>query len=146
MRYPLRHLVICAVFTIGGCDRVTPSKQDNAQLLALKSKCREDGEKVRAEWKRTYFQDRFSDEPEYSYSPSLKTCLWIGEYRGPSVDVESTGGGKDKLVPVQTHVQFILDVYTNKPLVEFTEHDGKQIGDVSEADFKRRKAELFGSR
>ena len=145
MRYRLRCLVISGVLTIAGCDNVTLSKEDNAQLLALKSKCREDGEKVRAEWKRTYFQDTFSDEPEYGYSPALKTCLWIGEYRGPSVDVQPAGGGKDKLIPVQTHVQFILDVYTNKTLIEYTEHNGKQIGDVSEADFKRRKAELLNS-
>ena len=44
---------------------------------------------------------------------------------------------------MQTHVKFILDVYTNKILIEYTEHNGQQIGDVSEIDFKRRKAELF---
>ena len=95
------------------------------------------------EWKKTYYQDTFSDEPEYTYNRELKTCLWLGEYRGPSIDTEEVGG-KSRLMPVQTHVQFILDVFTNKPLIEYTEHNGKQIGDVSEADFKKRKTELFG--
>jgi hypothetical protein len=113
------------------------------QLISLKSKCREDGEKVRLEWKNTYYQDVFSDEPEYAYNPSLKTCLWLGEYRGPSIDKEPTTG---RLIPVQTHVIFILDVYSNKTLIEYTEHNGQQIGDISETDFRRRKAELFNSR
>jgi len=44
---------------------------------------------------------------------------------------------------VRTHVKFILDVYTNKTLVEYTEHEGKQIGDVSAAAFNQRKNQLF---
>jgi hypothetical protein len=52
---------------------------------------------------------------------------------------------RTKLYLSQAHVQFILDVYTNKTLIEYTEHEGKQIGNVSETEFKHRKAELLGS-
>jgi hypothetical protein len=77
---------------------------------------------------QTYFGYTFTNEPQYSYNPSLKTCLWADEYWSPT-----------------DHVQFILDVYTNKTLIEYTEQGIKQIGDVSYTDFARRKAELFGS-
>ncbi len=138
--------ILFALITSGGCERPA-SKGEDSQLLALKSKCREDGQKVRAEWMRTYFQDTFSDEPEYGYSSALKTCLWIGEYQGPGADWEpAADGGKKRLIPVQTHVKFILDIYSNKTLIECTQHNGKQIGEVSEADFKRRKAELLDPR
>jgi hypothetical protein len=131
-------ILMYLVFLIGGCDSVTRRREEDLRVLTLKSKCREDGEKVRSEWKRTYYLDTFSDEPGYSYSEPLKTCLWIDEYTGPAIDFESVAGRSvPKLVSVRTHVKFILDVYTNKPLIEYTEHDGKQIGDVSEADFKR---------
>jgi hypothetical protein len=78
-------LVSAAVATLG-CENRGLVRTDDAALVALKSKCREDGEKVRSEWKETYYQDVFSDEPQYAYSMSLKTCLWLGEYRGPSFD------------------------------------------------------------
>ena len=134
-------MLFIAVLSMAGCGKVTLSQNDDLHPLALKSKCREDGEKIRSEWKRTYFQDVFSDEPQYVYNRSLQTCFWLGEYTGPSIDRGSAG----KLVPVQTHVQFILDVYTNKTLIEYTEHNGEQIGDVSKADFQRRKSQLFDS-
>ena len=132
---------VCIMWAIGGCQKAT-NQTDDLQLLSLKSKCREDGEKVRSEWKKTYWQDVFSDDAEYAYNPSLKTCLWFGEYHGPSMDKEPATG---KLIAVQANVKFILDVYTNKTLIEYTEHNGQQIGDVSEAHFNQRKAELFKS-
>lgn len=135
--------ILYTLSTTGGCGKAT--QEDDLHLISLKSKCREDGEKVRVEWKRTYYQDVFSDEPEYVYNQSLKTCLWIDEYTGPSIDSEPVvGSSVPRLVSVRTHVKFILDIYTNKTLVEYTEHDGKQIGDVSAADFNRRKAQLSG--
>jgi hypothetical protein len=131
--------VVGSILIIIGCG-TTVNRESELQLISLKSKCREDGEKTRAEWKKTYFQDTFADEPEYSYNPTLKTCLWLGEYRGPAGIIEPT---TKKAAYVQTHVKFILDVYTNKTIIEYTEHDGKQIGDVTEATFNQRKAELF---
>src|SRR6266436_10100688 len=117
--FPLTPL-LCVIWIIGGCERASVKQTTDLDLVSLKSKCREDGVKVRSEWKKTFYQDIFSDEPEYAYNPSLKTCLWLGEYRGPSMDKEPTTG---KLIPVQTHVHFILDVYTNKTLIEYTEHN-----------------------
>lgn len=138
--------ILCALFTISGCSNSTSNQEKDLRLLALKSKCREDGEKVRSEWKQRYYQDVFSEEPEYSYNQSLNTCLWLGEYRGKSADwLPVPGRSVPKIVSVQTHVQFILDIYTNKTLIEYTEHDGKQIGDVSKADFETDKTRLFGS-
>lgn len=136
-------LLICCALCAVGCQSAPSPEHADLQLMSLKSKCREDGDKVRSAWKATYYQDTFSDEPEYAYSPSLKTCLWLGEYSGPSVDKDPRTG---KLIPVRAHVKFILDVYTNKSLIEYTEHNGQQIGDISEADFMRQKARWFNSR
>jgi hypothetical protein len=137
--------VLSSLVLLGGCRRV-PDRENELELLSLKSKCREDGERVRLEWKKTYFQDTFSDEPEYTYNRERRTCLWLGEYSGPSFDRQETAGSSTpKLIRVQTHVRFILDVYTNRTLIEYTEHDGQQIGDVTKAEFERVRKQLFDS-
>ena len=128
---------------LAGCGTGPSNGLSDQELLSLKSKCRQDGERVRQEWQRTYFQDVFSDEPQYVYNRQLKTCLWLGEYTGPSLDSDDA---TSNLISVQTHVKFILDVYTNKTLIEYTEHNGKPIGEVTEAAFVQRKAELFDAR
>jgi len=143
MRTPSILLLLLMAMLIASCQKSASEGVDALKLMSLKSKCREDGEKARLEWKKTYYQDTFSDEPEYAYNPALNTCLWLGEYTGPSADRDESTG---KIVPVQTHVRFILDVYTNKTLIEYTEHDGQQIGDVSAMAFNLRKTQLFGQR
>lgn len=139
----MRHLMllICGICAGVGCGTNSASRRNDLALLQLKSKCREDGEKTRATWKTRYYQDTFSDEPQYAYSESLQTCLWLDEYRGPSFDRNASG----KIIPVQTRVRFILDIYSNKPLIEYTEHGGEQIGDVSLAAFNQKRAEFFNS-
>jgi hypothetical protein len=128
----LTRLTTFVAFIIGGCVQ-TARQEDDGHLLALKSKCREDGDKARQEWARTYFGEQFSKEPEYAYSPSLKTCIWLGEYWGPA-----------SLEPGEIHVRFILDVYSNKILIEYTALNGKQIGDVSAAEFERMRMDVLG--
>lgn len=132
-------IVLGGISAIVGCERGSGTQTDDLRLLSLKSKCRDEGVKVFQEWKKTFFQDTFSDASEYTYNPALKTCLWLGEYYGPSFDRDKAG----KLVPVQTHVKLIVDVYTNKPLIEFTAHGAEQIGDVSEKEFNAKRADLF---
>ena len=129
--------LVVALFTttlvvlIGGC--VQAKQQDDLHLLGLKSKCREDADKARQEWARTYFGEQFSKEPEYAYSPTLKTCVWVGEYWGPA-----------SLESGEIHVRFILDVYSNKTLIEYTALNHKQIGDISMEEFERKRMELLG--
>jgi len=135
---------IVSTALLSGC--ATGASTENARLLALKAKCREDGAKAQADWKATrpaatwYPTADQSDKTtlggwlpsdEYTYNSRLNTCLWSGYYFG------SHGG-------VSWRFKLVLDVYGNKPLIQFTEAGDKQVGDVSEDAFDRRKAELFG--
>jgi hypothetical protein len=135
-------LFFSALIVVSGCGETaskqsdldsSPKLESDPQMLTMKSKCREDGDKVRAEWARTYFSEQFSKEPEYAYSPSLKTCIWVGEY-----------WGKSALLPGEMHVRFLLDVYSNKTLIEYTANDGKPIGEISAMDFERKRMEILG--
>lgn len=92
-------------------------------MLDLKDKCREDGRKVRVEWVARYHGETFSGEDEYAYNAELNTCLWTEEYWGPAA-----------LLGGQIRVKFILDVQGNKTLIEFTEHNGKQLGGCFSGD------------
>ena len=124
------------------CNTAPPSSERQADI-ALKSKCREDGAKFAAEWKAAHpAGDAGADNmtwvggwlalaDEYAYSPQLNTCLWSGEYNGAHGPLGAW------------HAKLILDVYANKRLIEFTGSDGKQVGETSEADFERKKTELF---
>jgi hypothetical protein len=127
MPRPLYAILACLI--VGMACRTSVSDS----TLVLKSKCREDGRKVRAEWISRYRGNTFFDSDEYAYNPNLKTCLWFGEYTRP---IGALGG--------QIYAKFIVDVYANKKLIEFTEQTGKQMGTVSEANFDKKKAELMG--
>src|ERR1700726_4447382 len=92
--------ILTVALLISGCER--PLSTDNAHVLALKSKCRQDGLRVQAEWKARYHGETWSSEDEYAYNPQLNTCLWSAEYWGPS------------LIAGEHHVKLILDVYANR--------------------------------
>jgi hypothetical protein len=115
----LGFLMVCALFAMSGCVNLGLTKADDAAQVALKSKCREDGDRVRSEWIKTYFGNTFSNEPEYTYNESLKTCLWLDQYWGPSLERSASAVSKDKSVAVVANTRFILDVYTNKTVIEY---------------------------
>jgi hypothetical protein len=73
------------VITPGCKQNPTAGQMDDVQLLTLKSKCRDDGEKVRQEWKRTYFQDTFSEEPVQSKIPDAENSWFICNKHQPEV-------------------------------------------------------------
>jgi hypothetical protein len=60
----------------------------------------------------------------------LNTCLWFGEYRA-----------RDDLGTV--HDEVIVDVYSNKPVIEFVEENGKQLTSISEQYFRQQKDKLL---
>jgi hypothetical protein len=113
--------------------------EDNGALLKLKSQCQEAGEKARAEWVAKYDREHFSETPEYAYNESLHTCLYADSYWDTENLIVKMGGGN------MVEVRFILDVYTNKTLIEYTAYDGKPIeGSPSEAKFEAEKRRLMG--
>jgi hypothetical protein len=129
---------------LSGC--ATSTSTENIHSLGLKAKCREDGVKAQANWKATHpaatgnptadqaettTSGGWLPNDEYSYNAQFNTCLWSGYYFG------SHSG-------VVWRSKLILDVYSNKPLIQFVEAGDKQVGDVSENAFERRKIELFG--
>lgn len=118
-----------ALTAIAGCKNVGSRPPSDAEILVLKSKCKEAGQKTRLEWIVAYPQDIFANEPEYGYVQSLHTCVWIDEYWGPPLKSRE-------------HVKFVLDVFSNKIVIEYKEHDGRQSGALSEAEFNRRKVDL----
>ena len=142
--------MLCTMMTLValvglGCGQQTPPSE---VALRMKAQCAEAGKKMREEWVTRYDQETFSESPEYGYSAALNTCLYADEYsdinpgeRAPLLhDVKSR---RDR---------FVLDVYSGKVLVEYTEHDGKSITTGSdpvmcrtEQEFAARKTKLFGS-
>ena len=136
-------VVLASFLATIGCSR---REAENSRLLELRTKCRDDGAKVQVEWKAAHPSATAAGghgelttlggwlaTDEYTYEPRSNTCLWSGEYRGAHGPLGVW------------HVKIILDVYTNKPLIQFVESDGKQVGDVTEVEFERRKTALFGS-
>jgi len=115
----------------------------------MKAQCAAAGKKARQEWVTQYSRETFSDNPEYGYSATLNTCLYADEYsdvnpgeRAPLL--HDTKSRRDR---------FVLDVYSGKVLVEYTEHDVASITTApdpimcrTEQEFEARKAKLFGSR
>ncbi len=120
------------------CDKTSGSAPGRErEELALKAACAEAGKKARKEWLEQYHGEHFSDSPEYAYSASLKTCLYADSY-------DDTGG--NPLYPTTVReVAFVLDVYSNKILVEYTAYDGKPLpGSPSRDEFDKKKAALMG--
>ena len=113
----------------------------------MKARCRDAGESLRREWVARYATETFSDAPEYSYCDSLKTCLYADDY----IDAGNTT--VNALLKANSRRDwFIVDVYTNKVLVEYTEHDGQSITDEvdpvmcrTKIEFDERKTRLFNS-
>jgi hypothetical protein len=137
-------LTICALV---GCSGDRASLNNDEALLKLKEQCRAAGAKTRAEWTAKYPTETFSDSPEYAYSPRLKTCLYADEY----TDVDDGSPAYAFLQGVKSRRdRFVVDVYTNKVLLEYTEHDGRSITTESdpvmcrsEKEFEQRRASLF---
>ena len=112
---------------------------DSAAFLKLKSECQEAGEKARGQWVAKYDQEHFSQTPEYAYNAALNTCLYADSYWDNENPLVKMGGGN------MVEVRFVLDVYTNKTLIEYTAYDGKPIqGSPSEAKFEAEKRRLMG--
>ena len=139
-----------ALSLICGCARHAPPAEDAPRpesALRMKAQCAEAGKRARQEWVTQYNQETFSDSPEYGYSALLNSCLYADEYS----DVNP--GAKAPLLAGVTvrRDRFVLDVYSGKVLVEYTEHDGKSITTTAdpvmcrtEQEFEVRKARLFG--
>jgi hypothetical protein len=105
----------------------------------MKSQCAEAGAKARAEWIEKYYGEHFSEAPEYAYNASLNTCLYADSYWDTTNLVVKIGGGN------KIEVRFVLDVYTNKTLIEYTAYDGKAIkGSPTEAHYEAEKRRLMG--
>lgn len=142
--------LVMGLLVSAACD----SKQDERlsgdaeRELRLKATCAEAGKKARAEWIAQYPSERFLDSPEYGYSRALKTCLYADEY------IDFAPGEKVPLLGAigSRRDRFVLDVYSGKVVLEYTEHDGKSIQEKPDAvqcrtekKFEERKARLFGS-
>ena len=122
---------------VGACAQ--QHADDPSVALKMKSQCQEAGEQARAKWVAEYNREHFSATPEYAYNASLNTCLYADSYWDNENPVVKMGGGN------MVQVRFVLDVYTNKTLIEYTAYDGKPIKDSpSEAQFEAAKRRLMG--
>src|SRR5579884_979361 len=132
--------VLVSVLICAAC-KTGPSQSDAQVEIAFKSKCRDDGKKYASEWKAAHPSGVASGGyselttlggwlavDEFAYNKRLNTCLWSGEYNGAHGALGTW------------HVKLIVDVYANKPLIQFAESDGKQVGIVSGAAFEKKKA------
>ncbi len=129
-----------ALLVLGGPGCSPSRTQDTAATLRLKQQCHEAGAKARAEWVARYPEEHFSDEPEYAYNVRLNTCLYCDSY---------TDNGPVPLFPnvKSREDRFILDVYSNKVLIEYTAHDGMHVpGTSSKAEFEAARRRLMGTR
>lgn len=131
---------------LSACEQRERSSQPQEAQLRMKERCAQAGLKARQGWLAKYQGETFSDTPEYGYSERLNTCLYADEYSdsGP-------GSGASLVGASSRQDRFVLDVFANKILAEYTEHDGRSITTESDAvmcrtekEFDTRKAELFG--
>ena len=134
---------------VGGCSRSANDPPREETILQLKGQCRESGATARHDWVAQFHRETFSDTPEYAYSPELKTCLYADEYADDDSKVPELA-----LIGVKMRrVRFVLDVYANKELFVYVEHDGHPfrgspvVGDPemcrTEQEFEARKTKLF---
>jgi hypothetical protein len=130
---------VTMIFALASLSCTPQRSDDRAALLKLKGECLEAGKKARTEWVAKYDHEHFSEMPEYAYNPSLNTCLYADSYWDNENPLVKSGGGN------MVEVRFVLDVYTNKTLIEYTAYDGKPIkGSPSEAKFEAEKRRLMG--
>jgi len=122
-------------------------RDDSARLretqLRMKQRCAQAGLLARREWVTRYHGETFSDSPEYGYNEQLNTCLYADEYRDSGVGAA--------FVAKSRRDRFVLDVFANRILAEYTEHDGRSITTKPDAvmcqtedEFIARKVKLFG--
>jgi len=131
-------LLAVLLLTVPSCAVPRQSK-NSAVALKMKSQCADAGAKARAEWIKEYKGEHFSETPEYAYNASLNTCLYADSYWDTENPLLKLEGGK------MVEVRFVLDVYTNKTLIEYTAYDAKPIkGSPSEAQFEAEKRRLMG--
>lgn len=134
---PLLAIILVIAAGIGGYEFLKYQKERGASssLLMLKSKCREDGKSVADERIKMYSRDLliFTRDPQYTYNESLKTCLYAHSYMGGPLP--GAGGVK--------YNAFIMDVYTNRPIIDYSEIAGEQLGSISRDDFNKKYKELF---
>lgn len=136
------------VVTIGaGCSTGAERSEDREAQLRMKATCAEAGQKARRDWVAQYPSETFSNSPEFAYNGRLNTCLYYDEY----TDTGTGASIPHALMNTKTRRdRFVLDVYANKVLLEYTEHDGRPITANpdpimcrTEAEFNTKKAGLF---
>jgi len=142
MRIRMKRITVLplAVLALAMASCAVPRDSENrAVTLKMKSQCAEAGAEARAEWVAKYHGENFSDTPEYAYNAALNTCLYADSYWDTTNLVVKLGGGN------MVEVRFVLDVYTNKTLIEYTAYDGKPIeGSPSLVQFEAEKQRLMG--
>lgn len=109
-------------------------KEKYSSPLMLKSKCQEDGKKISDERIKMHPLDTFSPNPKYTYNEKMTTCLYAHSHMAPPL----LGVGTS-----YRYNAFIVDIYTNQPIIEYSAPDGKELGPVSRDDFNRKYKELF---
>jgi len=131
----------------GACGQRGDSARLRETKLRMKQRCAQAGLQARREWVTRYHGETFSDNPEYAYSEQLNTCLYADEYSDNGV----SGSGAAFIAAKSRRDRFVLDVFANTILAEYTEHDGRSITTKPDAvmcqtedEFAARKAKLFG--
>lgn len=134
---------LAVVAIAAGCSDGAHRSEDREAQLRMKATCGQAGRKARQQLVAQYPSERFSDSPEFGYNARLNTCLYSDEYTDTGDALVNAKSRRDR---------FVLDVYSNKVLLEYTEHDGHSITTArdpvacrTDAEFNAKKAELFDS-
>ena len=132
-------IIIATVLAATGC-----SGSDNAlraAQLSMKQQCFQAGVAARARWIQDYPSEKFSGYPQYAYNERLNTCLYADSY----TDAGPPGYMPGFPLVTSREVRFVADAYTNRVLVEYTDHDGAATdGSISLAEFEAKKRTLMG--
>lgn len=108
-----------------------PNKEYQEQKIA----CRDNALAYHENYTKQVGADRVKQQYQFKYNKDLETCLYSGGYYGEGL------GSSIKL--------FVIDVYSNKIILEFNKDDGGNIytaydysvGSIDE--FEQKEKELF---
>src|ERR1051326_2728756 len=119
---------VLLVFVIfGACGQRGGSARLRETKLRMKQRCAQAGLQARREWVTRYDSETFSDSPEYGYSEQLNTCLYADEYSDNGIRSSSAAF----IAAKNRRDRFVLDVFANRILAEYTEHDQARRCNVS---------------
>ena len=109
-----------------------PKERVEKEELANQIKCQQSGTELYKYQLKEVNSDGSLGNPEFKFNKDLKTCLY-----------------KNVIISAYSNIYFVIDVYTNKELVSWTQIKSQKTGQwedfaSSEAEWKIAVYKLFG--